>query len=125
MTKVTIEAPINVIPIGQEKTYYFFELFVLWAINGDRRFNGDGPGIRASMRIETELSKLPAIRIERKEGDPEQDPRVLVLKKEDQLLLLATLTEPQQLNGQGYQITPARVLLPWIDAVEHAVPIED
>lgn len=127
MSKCKIEAPTNVISIGTDadKKFYVFELFMLWAINGDARFNRDGPGIRASVRIETELAKLTPIAMERKEDDPEQEPRFLTLKSEDRALLLESLVTPQQMKGSGYPLTPARVLLPWIDAVEKATPVEE
>ncbi|MEN6535515.1 MAG: hypothetical protein ABFD89_17760 [Bryobacteraceae bacterium] len=116
--KLRIQAPSNVITInGQDKQFFIFEGLMVWAINGDKRFNQDGPGIRASVRIETELAKLPPIAKE----DQTQEPRFLVLKQEDQALLLDSLVNPQQMNGGGYPLTPARVLLPWIDAVENAI----
>ncbi len=127
MAKATITVPSNVIPIDNngQKQFFIFELLVLWAINGDRRFNGDGPGIRASVRIETEVSKLPPIEVD-EDGTPkaEQAPRTLVLKAEDRALLLEALNNPAQMNGSTYPISPARPLISWIDAVE-AAEVED
>lgn len=124
MAKARIEAPSEAIRVqGDPARFFIFEALIAWAINGDARFNTNGIGIRASWRIEQELSKLPPVQLEPKEGEP-QAPRALVLTQDDQRLLLETLVNPQQMDGHSYPIAPARLLLPYIQAVENAEPIE-
>jgi len=119
---VRIQAPTNVITVnGDEKTRFIFESFVAWAINGDRRFNTDGPGIRASVRIEREVAALTPIKLDQEE----QTQRSITLSRADWELLRDALTSPQQMNGAGYPLAPARVLLPWIDAVENSTPVTE
>lgn len=82
---------------------YTCDAFLTAMINVDQRFNASGAGIRASVRIEAAL-KASA------------DLPVLSLEESDWTLLVAALREP----STGYPVMPARILLPFIDAVEAA-----
>lgn len=81
---------------GQEVS---FENFVRHLVDNDTRFNADGKGIRSAMRIENALREAT--------GDSFR------LDDEDAKLLIQVAEAPTA----GYGIRPARLCLPFIDAI--------
>ena len=109
--KITIPEQALTLVLGEETRTFGFKDLVLWALNSDTRFNQDGPGIKSSIRIELALEKAET---------------EVTLKAEDHSRLAEALGSPSSIGGgRGYPISPARKLAPFIDAVEHATPVEE
>ncbi len=84
-----------------------FKWFVCSLLNGDERFNRTGAGIRRAMRIERAL--------EATKGKAE-----MVLDEADWF----ELNEAAENPSAGYSITPARQLVPFIEAIAAAAPLD-
>ena len=79
---------------GQPPMLISFDDIIKYWLNNDARFNSDGSGIRASMRIENAL---------------DASPDVLALKTDpDYKLLLEVADKPDCRNMPAYPLSPAR-----------------
>lgn len=74
---------------------------VRWLLDSDKRFVSDAPGIRAAVRIETQLAKAD---------------RFLALEDGDWVKLKEAAESP----SVGYPLSPARRLAPFLDAISNA-----
>lgn len=96
MKEITVCEPIK---IGEDD--FTLPMFLLWAINTAPAFNNSGVGIRSAVRIERAADEANG---------------VIRLDDEDYDRLLAVVKKPDA----GYPINPARVVLPFLDAIEGA-----
>lgn len=83
--------------------------FLYWLINTDREFNVDGVSIRAAMRVEKAIKRA---------FDPESQVNCIELEEQDYDRLKRAAENPSQ---GGYPATPARAVLPWVDAIAAAM----
>lgn len=83
---------------------FSFAMFVRWLVDNDERFNMAGPGIRMGARI------LEAVRDD------------IAKLADDDWKMLAEAAENPTVKGQpiGYPITPARGILPFVEAIAQA-----
>jgi hypothetical protein len=87
--------------------------FIRFLINNDVRFNSDGAGIRASVRIEEAQRRCQTLGA------------IGPLETDDQRLLLECAKNPKVRLPDGsiqgiYPVAPARRCAVWIDAIENA-----
>lgn len=87
---------------GIESGTVTFGWFVLAMLNTDTRFNATGTGIRAAVRIERALTRGSEI----------------FLEEADWTLLRDVVEAPNCL----YPLNPARVLVPYVEAIAEAKP---
>lgn len=130
MNKMQIVVPELVIPVAGNAPFGLKSL-IQWSINTDTRFNSTAAGIRASIRIDQAIEKLPEPTLP-KPPDPDPQAPVVVecntieLRRSDYQLLLQAVQDPQPLGDQrGYPVFPGKLLIPFIDAVERAIEIPD
>lgn len=127
MNKMQIVVPELALPVAGN-TPFGLKSLIQWSINTDTRFNSTAAGIRASVRIDQAIEKLPEPTLPN--PDP-QAPRAVVcdkieLRQSDYQLLLQAIQEPQPLgDNRGYPVFPGKLLIPLIDAVEKATEIPD
>jgi hypothetical protein len=97
----TIEKP-EPLALGEGKTMPF-DVFVGALLNSDDRFNSNGRGIRAAVRIEQALKECV-------------DADSLKLEDDDHALLAQVIEAP---TG-GYPVRPSRFCVTFIDAIVKA-----
>jgi hypothetical protein len=84
---------------------FTFAKFVTYLLNSCKAFSEDGAGLRAGVRIEDALEST--------EG--------CVIREDDWQRLKTCSVSP----GVPYPCTPARAVVPYIDAIEDAVIVRD
>lgn len=94
-------------------TKYTLNDYIVYLLNGTKAFNQTGKGIRSSARIEAEI--LKNIELEAA-GTPVE---TLVLISGDWEILASVCEDPDCL----YPLSPARILIPFIDAILNATEI--
>jgi hypothetical protein len=116
MTKKAIKYPpvLNINLNGQTGTYGLNEL-CLYFVDSCKAFNETGIGIRSSARIDSEIRKNVDLAASGTEV------QVLILDAIDVDRLASVCEEPDR----GYPLTPARILIPFIDAILNATEVLD
>lgn len=103
--QITIPDTAIQIGSGDDASAMTFTDFVRWTLGTHPSFNSDGQGIRASVRIESQLAA---------------GGKKLTLDAEDYDRLRSAADSPQG----GYPIRPASRLVPFLDAIEGARLLE-
>lgn len=111
MKSIVIPAPVQLTipqPGSEQPQTVAFGIrdLIVWALDTDPSFSSGSKALRQAARIEAAIRALPASATE------------LILDDEDVTALQAALDAP----SKGYPISPARRLLPLIDAVAQAQP---
>lgn len=110
--EITLPAPLRLGPepegdAADTRPEFGVPELLAWAVNNEPAFNRDGPGIRAGARIEAALATWAAT-----------DPHPATLRIDAAAWKIAS--EVLETPTAGYPITPARRLLPFLDAIATA-----
>ncbi len=112
MKKITYPQPFK-LTINGETSDYSLANFTVYLLDSCRVFNDTGKAIRAATRIETKVR-------ESLQTEVPDNGRVIILDDDDWALLSGVCEEPDK----GMPFSPARILLPIIDAIKNAETIE-